>query len=62
MTIPIDDRGHEVVTLRDWFAGQALVGLCAGYYEHNPATAAQIAESAAVISDEMMQVREDRKW
>lgn len=53
---PEDDRASDGsgMTLRDWFAGQALTGLLAGVIEHYPA---QASAAAYEIADAMLAER-----
>jgi len=53
--------GSEGMTLRDYFAGQALTGLCAlnwqsAYNQHMP-SAEEYAENAYCIADAMIKAR-----
>ncbi len=51
----VNGWGNPGMTLRDWFAGQALAGLCA-----NPKTvglAREVAECALIHADEMIAAR-----
>ena len=45
------------MTLRDWFAGQALAGMCAVPVRHGT-TAETFADSAYVLADAMLRARE----
>jgi len=47
--------GHDGMTLRDWFAGQALAGLTA---DPDMPTFHKCAEIAYACADEMLRVRE----
>ena len=44
------------MTLRDWYAGQALIGLLGNMHSHN--THKQMVQSALDIADDMLHVRE----
>lgn len=44
---------HKIMTLRDWFAGQALVGLM----QRRDRTLPQLAEKAYDIADAMKEAR-----
>lgn len=48
--VPIDDE--QGMTLRDWFAGQALAGLCVNFSESRRPEAC--AERAYAIADAML--------
>jgi hypothetical protein len=48
--------GHEGMTLRDWFAGQALAGQLSIPTEH--ATADEFAKSSYQMADAMLKARE----
>jgi hypothetical protein len=51
---------HEGMSLRDWFAGQALAGITVGSYSGDvitPEIAASIASEAYLIADAMLLVR-----
>lgn len=47
------------MTLRDWFAGQALIGLCAarGHTEIRESCGAAFADAAYVMADAMLAAR-----
>jgi len=61
----VDDKGygnkftvhHKGMTLRDWFAGQALAGLSVEYYAVYGQSAENVAEKAYQIADEMLSLR-----
>jgi hypothetical protein len=61
--IPCDDRPHAYeahpgMTLRDWFAGQALIGLLAGHYsETNRLNFTEVPREAYCIADAMIEAR-----
>ena len=44
---------HSGMTLRDWFAGKAMQGLCAG----NSTNPQQIAQAAYIVADAMLKER-----
>lgn len=46
------------LSMRDWFAGQALAGLCAFYVNGNPDTRERAASAAYAYADAMLKVRE----
>jgi hypothetical protein len=48
---------HQGMTLRDWFAGQALAGMCAVSVPRST-KAETFADSAYVLADEMLKARE----
>lgn len=60
MTLPTTSTIVNVFSgdLRDWFAGQALAGLCA---DPDVSSAAKTAELAYVISDAMLAARGAKK-
>jgi hypothetical protein len=49
------------MTLRDWFAGQALAGMCADP-DMGSNTADAIAGSAYSLADAMLKAREVKPW
>lgn len=49
---------QEGMTLRDWFAGQAVAGLLSGNWEMNSRDA---ASDAYDVADEMMKAREAKR-
>jgi hypothetical protein len=49
--------GANGMTLRDWFAGQALAGMCAVPVPRST-KAETFADSAYVLADEMLKARE----
>lgn len=58
---PVMNPAHEPceVSLRDWFAGQALAGLGARAYDHTaPDIAGAMARDAYTVADAMLKVRE----
>lgn len=56
-----DEYGYESgMSLRDWFAGQALVGILASYAnEHHVAQAEACAMEAYLRADAMLKAREN---
>ena len=76
MSAPIDDGGpafacavaspdgdkclQEGMSLRDWFAGQALAGLLYNYHEH-PNTIRDCADMAYKAADAMLAARKEKK-
>ncbi len=53
-------RDHdEGMTLRDWFAGQALVGLLAGQLKTDEVKV--IVDDAFIVADEMLKARENKE-
>jgi hypothetical protein len=53
-------EGSPGMTLRDWFAGQALTGASAGLYsgsELTTATARMLAKEAFMLADAMLATR-----
>lgn len=50
---PIAEGYSEGMTLRDWFAGMAMQGLCSG----NSTSPQQIAQAAYIVADAMLKVR-----
>lgn len=58
IAIPANCDGFEDgMTQRDWFAGQALVGLLAGRQPGNVYPAEHIAETSYTIADAMIEAR-----
>lgn len=56
---PTKDKGFMGMTLRDWFAGQAVMGLAIGYWNNvNFGKAENLAEAAYEIADAMLKARE----
>lgn len=53
------ERPSTGMTLRDWFAGQALAGLMA--YPHSNDTWADAAKRAWIMADAMLAARKDDK-
>ena len=53
---PINGFFSPGMTLRDWFAGQALIGLMTGYHDH-PNICKTCAELAFEAADEMIAAR-----
>ena len=53
--------GHEGMTLRDWFAGQALAGLAAHMEENSPLTREADAETIYKWADAMLAQREGER-
>lgn len=51
-------RLHGGMSLRDYFAGQALVGVCGGEMWPMDADAPEIARRAYVLADAMLTARE----
>jgi len=57
---PCDSFQDKGMTLRDWFAGQALVGLCAGdnvYIPKGCQWGETMAKTAYEFADAMMEAR-----
>lgn len=54
---PTNHPAHEGMTLRDYFAGQTLVGLLAGRQPNNGYPPEHIAETSYGIADEMLKAR-----
>ncbi len=52
-----EQGGSSGMTLRDWFAGQALEGLCAGADMNVEDHAAHFAAAAYIIADAMLAER-----
>lgn len=53
--------GHPGMSLRDWFAGQAIMGWAAGRnrpMEHEACEPASVARSCYVYADAMLRARE----
>lgn len=52
--------GHPGMTLRDWFAGQALAGMATGrdWSTRGDADMSMLAEQAYIIADAMLAARE----
>jgi hypothetical protein len=48
------------MSLRDWFAGQAMMGMLAGPDPEDPATQRGVAEHAYRQADVMLKVREGK--
>ena len=66
MSIPAFPReyrtgGHNGMTLRDYFAGQALVGLLAGRKPDAMFTNEDATKSAYYMADAMLEAREQGK-
>ena len=51
------DSVNEGMTLRDWFAGQALTGLLAGRQPNNTYPAEHLAETSYAMADVMLAAR-----
>lgn len=51
------ERGMEGMTLRDWFAGQALAGMLANFMRTD-----NLSNRAYRLADEMIVAREERAW
>ena len=56
----VDTRKFTGMTLRDWFAGQALAGLMVNYHEH-PSNLKECAAHASAAADAMLAAREESK-
>jgi hypothetical protein len=54
---PVESQFEYGMTLRDWFAGQALAGIMAAM-AHDNFNPAEHGASAYRIADEMLKVRE----
>jgi hypothetical protein len=76
MSAPINDGGpafpsdnfgqpsHAGMTLRDWFAGQALAGICAPLYDDESPTIwkhREFAKGAYMFADAMLAARKSKK-
>lgn len=59
----IDGFTQHGMTLRDWFAGQALAGICAASVGHmtDGTNESTLAYGAYLIADEMLHAREQCK-
>lgn len=58
IAIPAGCEGYEDgMTLRDWFAGQALTGLLAGREPNNTYPAEHLAKISYALSDAMLEAR-----
>lgn len=55
---PMDAREFEGMSLRDWFAGQALAGICGHKTGFANLSALQAAEFAYQYADAMLEQRE----
>jgi hypothetical protein len=53
-TIDRLERGMDGMSLRDYFAGQALQGLCAAYIITNPDDKNTLAQLSYVLADAML--------
>jgi hypothetical protein len=58
---PLNQYTEHGMTLRDWFAGQALMGLLAGRSDGVSFTPEAAAASAHFVADAMMAEREKSK-
>ena len=61
-SMPGDGQGGHGMTLRDWFAGQALAGSIAngiGIGDEDPITLKDFAEDAYRYADAMLKVRDE---
>lgn len=52
------DNGQQGMSLRDWFAGQALAGLCTALISHTRDEREGIVERAYAMADAMLSERE----
>ena len=50
--------GRSGMTLRDWFAGQALAGIAADYIEADAVDASEYASACGELADAMLAERE----
>jgi hypothetical protein len=61
MAFPMDRYGNQGMTLRDWFAGQAMAGLCAAPDRHVPEGyviwVTYVSDKAYKLADAMMEAR-----
>lgn len=51
-------NGQEGISLRDYFAAQALVGVLSNHQNTSVVTAKVVAEAAYNVADEMLKARE----
>jgi len=50
-------RGCGGLSVRDWFAGQALAGYCTRYNQPNNGVPESVAEDAYTLADAMLKAR-----
>ena len=51
------EEAQEGMSLRDWFAGMALTGLCDPLYNGQAAPVSEVAEIAYALADAMLEAR-----
>jgi hypothetical protein len=54
---PTPDNGDEGMALRDWFAGQVLIGLCSNLELYQKYSNEILACDAYNLADEMLKAR-----
>lgn len=64
MAFPMDRYGNQGMTLRDWFAGQAMAGFCADpeiQWSQGKKTEVNLAKLAYEVADAMLEARKKVK-
>jgi uncharacterized protein YodC (DUF2158 family) len=58
---PLSEYSKDGMSLLEWYAGMALVGLLAGWPQGNAANSVELSEASFKFAEEMMKSAEVRR-